>query len=267
MSNDSDTFGFSNLLSTLPAADRDALSQVPEDALNAWLEAKAEEFKKHRFVVLTMRNARAPVNRLSDDTLIDLFTLMTEQCLESCGSGHRRWPYLYLQDESCNTDEWRWMVYQGQVCRRWRTILRDMPAYWRAAAHNFLADYRSHIRPLAALLPRVAPLTLPPVNLDFAVEHKAWKALSPYAARISELRLYGVSDSVSFAVLQESITNEDWSNLESLRVEDMSDPQQRREPVGWRDEDLPRLKRLTIRPAYFCRATSVASRGSHPDPS
>ncbi len=69
MSNDSDIFGFSKLLSTLPAADRDALSQVPEDELNAWLEAKAEEFKKRHFTVLTMRNARAPVNYLSDDTL------------------------------------------------------------------------------------------------------------------------------------------------------------------------------------------------------
>ncbi len=174
-----------------------------------------------------MGNAPALKNLLSDDTLIELFELMTERVIESCDS------------DGSSLVEWRWMLYQGQVCCRWRT---------------------SHMRILAALLPHVAPLTLPPVRLDFDYHREAREAVRPYAARMSDFRIWGVSHAGTVALFQEGNTSEDWSNLESLQIEIVVDPSRGEIKGEWRDEDLPRLKYLNVTPpGYLHGTTSVAS--------
>ncbi|KAI0806697.1 hypothetical protein C8Q74DRAFT_1433896 [Fomes fomentarius] len=138
-----------------------------------------------------------------------------------------------------NTVELRWMLHQGKVCCRWRT---------------------SHMRTQAALLPRVAPLTFPPVLLELDYHREAWEAVRPYAARISDFRIWGVSHAGNFALFQEGNTSEDWSNLESLQIEIVVDLSRGEIKGESRNEDLPRLKYLNgTPPGYLYGTTSVAS--------
>ena len=106
------------LSSTLSDADRTALAQVPADELCAWLDAKAEEFKRHRTTVLAMRNALAPVSRLPTDTLIDLFALLTEQGWRSADSDEWRWMLSKSSRKEASTDRQRRDRHASK--HRWR---------------------------------------------------------------------------------------------------------------------------------------------------
>ncbi|PIL33169.1 hypothetical protein GSI_04619 [Ganoderma sinense ZZ0214-1] len=229
-----DTPRFSDLASSLPITDRASLVGLSDHNVRVLSAAKADEYRKFALALLSIYNAVAPIHRLPFEVLSTIF--------EMCWMNRRSFCI-------------------GHVCRQWRCVLLDTPAFWASAVEGEpfrLQDPSNGY--LQAMLERSIPQAITPLFRNFFQDMSPCLAL--HADRVVSLAVI-LGDHPELAELW-SCLNAGMRSLKTLAISLFNDPwwalgtPTPDEILRLSPTTLPRLARVTA-PGSFLKYFTIPS--------